>query len=104
MVVVCLTGGQTERYRVEISGLVSLNFDTKPYYIGRAYLDEPWNYIELTSIEATGIQLDGHDVWRVEAEIWTSTLEIVCRDIIPVCEMIGLGVRYRYESLLPGFA
>jgi hypothetical protein len=82
---------QPDRHRVEILELVSLTLDTEPPFVGGAYFDEPWNYIELMSIEATRIERDGHDLWKIEAELWVSTLESVCRDI-DVEKLAGLPV------------
>jgi hypothetical protein len=48
--------------------------------VARAYLDEPWNYVELTSIEAESLDVDGRGAWRVTAEVWNSPLEVLCLD------------------------
>src|SRR5437879_6305888 len=69
-----------EMTTLTLHGVFVLHFDIDPQYLGRAFLDEPWTYVELTSIEMIRDRVNGRSVWRMNADLWDSKLEVFCRE------------------------
>ena len=79
--VACLEHGTAYGCKVAMIQVSSLSLTTDASHIGRAYLAEPWSYIELTSIEASRTSLNGQEVWKIQAELWQSKLEVICAEL-----------------------
>jgi hypothetical protein len=77
----CLEHGTAYGCKVEKIQVPSLSLSTDASHIGRAYLTEPWSYIQLTSIEANRTSLNGQEVWKIQAELWQSKLEVICAEL-----------------------
>ena len=43
--------------------------------------DNPWKYVELTSVEARLEDRNGQWLWRVDAELWEDRLTIWCERV-----------------------
>jgi hypothetical protein len=39
---------------------------------------DEWDYIELASIEAERLAIDGESCWKIGGEWWSSTFEVIC--------------------------
>ena len=79
LIIDCLDAEQGREATLTLTGVFGLHFDLGTYVTAAsAYLDEPWTYVELTSIEASPLAVNGRSGWRITAELWESSLEVLC--------------------------
>ena len=78
----CTEGGETRRALVEMVGVLTIVLDNSFFFRAPGYLSKPWAYVELTAIEATRVQVSGHEFWRITAELWESKFEVICQNVL----------------------
>jgi hypothetical protein len=70
----------SEWYALRFEGILSFHLDTAVRFANRAYLNEPWNYVELTTISASEETAENLRIWRVALEYWETNCTILCRE------------------------
>lgn len=71
-------GAASEFYVARMEGVVSFHLETDIRMVGRSYLTEPWNYVELTTIAASVESSTSPVLWHITLEYWQTTCRIVC--------------------------
>jgi len=75
MQILVLDGGEMSKCNLSCSGVTKIEFTDE--------VREPWEYIDLTSIEVKPALLRGEPAWRLEAELWSSMsrLTLECAEV-----------------------
>ena len=75
------SSGVTEHYNVRMRQVLSFSFQHDVRFTTREHLIEPWRYIDLSSIEASRVTIGVEQYWKVEAELWSAVLEVICGEL-----------------------
>jgi len=73
--------GPSDWYLLRMDGVRSLHLYTSDYLSDRAYLLEPWNYVELTTITIAEEQRASSSWKVVTIEFWETKCTIACRSV-----------------------
>lgn len=79
MLVRCPVGTTPYAYQIELRGVWSWKYE-RPLSTSDQE-EEPWDYVEVSEIEADRVQSGDHTYWQVKMDMWLSHLEVMCREL-----------------------